>query len=77
MTGAAIVPDGWAVIENHPGLQFLAPGTLFEPDPEAVPLGPADAPQILELIDLARAPARSWRARSPSAAMSASGGKCG
>lgn len=51
---AAVVPDGWAVIENHPGLQFLAPGTLFEPDPEAVPLGPADVPEILELIDLAR-----------------------
>ena len=50
MTGAAIVPDGWAVIENHPGLRFLAPGTLFEPDPEAVPLGPAYVPEILELI---------------------------
>jgi ribosomal protein S18 acetylase RimI-like enzyme len=55
LAGVGAVPDGWQVTRRTPGVQLVATGELrAEPDPEAVPLGPADAPEMLALVALTK-----------------------
>ncbi|MGW1783305.1 GNAT family N-acetyltransferase [Streptomyces sp. NPDC002143] len=44
------VPDGWEVTFRMEGVQFVDDGLAAAPDPEAIRLGPADVPEILDLI---------------------------
>ncbi|GHJ44265.1 hypothetical protein Cs7R123_16070 [Catellatospora sp. TT07R-123] len=51
LTGDFEAPDGWAVRMGLDGVQFVDVGGLIDqPDPEAVPLGPADVPEMLDLV---------------------------
>nr|WP_208615690.1 GNAT family N-acetyltransferase [Streptomyces cellostaticus] len=43
-------PDGWEVVGGGEGVQLVDTGLRAEPDPEAVRLGPADVPEILDLV---------------------------
>jgi ribosomal protein S18 acetylase RimI-like enzyme len=52
---ADAVPDGWQVTGRTPGVQLVATSELrAEPDPAEVPLGPADAAEMLALVELAK-----------------------
>jgi ribosomal protein S18 acetylase RimI-like enzyme len=42
-------PPGWETIWVGDGVQLIAEGLTGQPDPEAVPLGPADVPDMLAL----------------------------
>jgi len=42
-------PAGWQVIRKIDAVQMVAAGVQARPDPEAVPLTPADVPDMLEL----------------------------
>ncbi|MFC9280584.1 GNAT family N-acetyltransferase [Streptomyces collinus] len=44
------VPDGWEVTFRMEGVQFVDDGLDAAPDPEAVRLGPADVPEMLDLV---------------------------
>ncbi|MFF0013854.1 GNAT family N-acetyltransferase [Streptomyces sp. NPDC005374] len=44
------VPDGWEITFHIEGVQLVDDGLATAPDPEAVRLGPADVPEILDLI---------------------------
>ncbi|MEI5519466.1 GNAT family N-acetyltransferase [Streptomyces brasiliscabiei] len=44
------VPDGWEVLGGGQGVQLVDTGLRAEPAPEAVPLGPDDVPEILDLV---------------------------
>ncbi len=44
------LPDGWEVTFRVEGVQYVDEGLAAAPDPEAVRLGPADVPEILDLI---------------------------
>ncbi|MER5217339.1 GNAT family N-acetyltransferase [Streptomyces sp. NPDC002838] len=44
------VPDGWEVTERIEGVQMVDDGVTPAPDPEAVRLGPADVPEMLDLV---------------------------
>jgi ribosomal protein S18 acetylase RimI-like enzyme len=44
------VPAGWEVVGSGAGVQLVATGLRDEPDPEAVRLGPADVPEMLDLV---------------------------
>jgi len=44
------VPAGWAVVEQGEGVQLVDTHLDVAPDPEAVPLGPADVPEMLDLV---------------------------
>ncbi|MGW2047050.1 GNAT family N-acetyltransferase [Streptomyces sp. NPDC001858] len=44
------IPDGWEVTFRMAGVQFVDDGLAAAPDPEAIRLGPADVPEILDLI---------------------------
>lgn len=48
--GIAAAPEGWKNTFSLPGAQMVATGLRAEPDPEAVLLGPADVPEMLDLI---------------------------
>ncbi|MFK0191837.1 GNAT family N-acetyltransferase [Kitasatospora sp. NPDC090308] len=50
VTGAAAAPAGWEVLESGHGVQLVATALRTEPAPEAVELGPADVPEMLDLI---------------------------
>lgn len=51
LTGPArIPPAGWEAVASVPGLQFDGTGLTVAPDPEAVVLGPADVPEMLDLV---------------------------
>ncbi|MFG2673350.1 GNAT family N-acetyltransferase [Streptomyces sp. NPDC048445] len=52
VSGARTVPDGWSVERGGDGVQLVDTALYAEPAPEAEPLGPADVPEILELIAL-------------------------
>ncbi|MCT9007440.1 GNAT family N-acetyltransferase [Streptomyces rhizosphaerihabitans] len=54
VTAVEAVPEGWAVEQSGDGVQLLATALHSEPAPEAVRLGPADVPEILDLIALTR-----------------------
>jgi ribosomal protein S18 acetylase RimI-like enzyme len=44
------VPDGWEITFHIEGVQFVDDGLAAAPDPEAVRLGPADVPEMLDLV---------------------------
>ncbi|OIJ93894.1 GNAT family N-acetyltransferase [Streptomyces sp. MUSC 14] len=44
------VPDGWEITFRVEGVQLVDDGLDTAPDPEAVPLGPADVPEMLDLV---------------------------
>ncbi|MEU0074175.1 GNAT family N-acetyltransferase [Streptomyces sp. NPDC006332] len=44
------IPDGWEVTFQVEGVQFVDDGLAAAPDPEAVLLGPADVPEMLDLV---------------------------
>ncbi|MDX2538393.1 GNAT family N-acetyltransferase [Streptomyces scabiei] len=44
------VPDRWEVVGGGQGVQLVDTGLRAEPAPEAVRLGPADVPEILDLV---------------------------
>jgi len=48
------VPDGWEVTFRIDGVQFVDDGLAAAPEPEAVPLGPADVPEMLDLVERTR-----------------------
>lgn len=48
--GAGAPPAGWQTRFSLPGVQMVATALESEPDPEAVRLGPADVPEMLDLI---------------------------
>ncbi|WP_221359086.1 GNAT family N-acetyltransferase [Streptomyces beigongshangae] len=54
------VPEGWEVAWRVDGVQFVDGGDggdgglATAPDPEAVPLGPADVPEMLDLVGRTR-----------------------
>ncbi|WP_033344171.1 GNAT family N-acetyltransferase [Catenuloplanes japonicus] len=50
VTGPVITPPpGWTVVEKMAGVQMSDTSLVAEPDPEAVRLGPADIPEMLDL----------------------------
>ncbi|MEU8893556.1 GNAT family N-acetyltransferase [Streptomyces sp. NPDC048442] len=48
------VPDGWRTEHSIAGVQLADTSLYAEPAPEAVRLGPADVPEVLELIALTK-----------------------
>ncbi|ELP70564.1 GNAT family N-acetyltransferase [Streptomyces turgidiscabies] len=44
------VPDGWDITFHAEGVQLVDDGVAAAPDPEAVELGPADVPEMLDLV---------------------------
>ncbi|MGV9291508.1 GNAT family N-acetyltransferase [Streptomyces sp. NPDC003719] len=48
--GAPTVPAGWRAFGGVPGVQLVDTALRAEPDPGAVRLGPADVPEILDLV---------------------------
>jgi ribosomal protein S18 acetylase RimI-like enzyme len=44
------IPDGWEVTFRMEGVQFVDDGLAAAPDPEAIRLGPADVPEMLDLV---------------------------
>ncbi|MER7923226.1 GNAT family N-acetyltransferase [Streptomyces sp. NPDC096057] len=45
------VPDCWEVTFDIDGVQMVDDGLAAAPDPEAVVLGPADVPEMLDLVE--------------------------
>ncbi|MFD8621749.1 GNAT family N-acetyltransferase [Streptomyces sp. NPDC059513] len=43
-------PEGWEILHRVAGVQLVDVSVLPEPDPEAVRLGPADVPEMLDLV---------------------------
>ncbi|MGW3912036.1 GNAT family N-acetyltransferase [Streptomyces sp. NPDC005070] len=54
VTAVQSVPDGWTIEHSGDGVQLTATTLHSEPAPEAVRLGPADVPEILDLIAFTR-----------------------
>ncbi|MFD8076460.1 GNAT family N-acetyltransferase [Streptomyces sp. NPDC059718] len=54
VTGAQQPPDGWELVEGGVGVQLVDTSLRAEHAPEAVRLGAADVPEILELIALTK-----------------------
>ena len=50
VAGTRRSPDGWDVVGQIPGVQLVATSLATAPDPEAVELGPADRPEVLDLV---------------------------
>ena len=48
---AARPPSGWEVLDALPGVQLVAESVAAAPDPEAVRLGLADVPEMLDLVE--------------------------
>ncbi len=48
--GIAEPPAGWQTTFSLPGVQMVATALRSEPDPEAVLLGPADVPEMTDLV---------------------------
>jgi ribosomal protein S18 acetylase RimI-like enzyme len=44
-------PPGWETTLVLPGVQLIGAGLVGEPDPESLVLGPADLPEILDLVE--------------------------
>ncbi|MFF5859415.1 GNAT family N-acetyltransferase [Streptomyces sp. NPDC012751] len=44
------VPDGWEITSRVEGVQLVDDGVAAAPDPEAVVLGAADVPEMLDLV---------------------------
>ncbi|MFJ6737737.1 GNAT family N-acetyltransferase [Streptomyces sp. NPDC091279] len=45
-----VMPDDWEILWHMDGVQFVDDGLDAAPEPEAVRLGPADVPEILDLV---------------------------
>lgn len=54
VTGLLTPPPGWETELAIPGVQLDGRAVRAVTAPEAVPLGPADVPEMLELVDLTR-----------------------
>jgi ribosomal protein S18 acetylase RimI-like enzyme len=50
VVGEDAVPDTWHVERSLPGVQLVAGGPTGQPDAEVVRLGPADVPEMLDLV---------------------------
>jgi len=50
LAGVSSVPAGWDVLDALNGVQLVATEVRTEPDPEAVRLGSADVPEMLDLV---------------------------
>lgn len=50
LSGVLDVPRGWEVVREVGGVQLVATGLRAEPDGEALRLGPADVPEMLDLV---------------------------
>ncbi|MFJ1754863.1 GNAT family N-acetyltransferase [Kitasatospora sp. NPDC088134] len=50
VTAAETAPAGWEPQESGAGVQLVATALRTEPAPEAVRLGPADVPEMLDLV---------------------------
>lgn len=50
VVGVAAVPDTWQVERSFDGVQMIAGGPIGAPDAEAIRLGPADVPEMLDLV---------------------------
>ncbi|MGW5265807.1 GNAT family N-acetyltransferase [Microbispora sp. NPDC004025] len=48
--GAFAPPDGWEVVARGTGVQLTGDAVIPAPDEEAVRLGPADVPEMLDLV---------------------------
>lgn len=48
------VPDGWEITFHVEGVQLVDDGLAAAPDAEAVRLGPADVPEMLDLVERTR-----------------------
>ncbi|MGW3103871.1 GNAT family N-acetyltransferase [Streptomyces sp. NPDC001100] len=48
------VPDDWEITFDIDGVQMVDDGLAAAPDPEAVLLGPADVPEMLDLVERTR-----------------------
>ncbi|MFE2420925.1 GNAT family N-acetyltransferase [Streptomyces hokutonensis] len=48
------VPDGWEITFDIDGVQMVDDGLAAAPDPEAILLGPADVPEMLDLVERTR-----------------------
>jgi len=48
------VPDDWEVTFDIDGVQMVDDGLAATPDPEAILLGPADVPEMLDLVERTR-----------------------
>ncbi|MFJ8937297.1 GNAT family N-acetyltransferase [Streptomyces sp. NPDC102365] len=48
------IPAGWEITFRGEGVQFVDDGLAAAPDPEAVRLGPADVPEMLDLVERTR-----------------------
>lgn len=54
LAGVLSPPPGWETVGSIPGVQLVDTSLRAEPAPEAVRLGPADVPEVLELIELTK-----------------------
>ena len=55
IAGSGIVPPaGWGAQESLEGVQLVDVGLVKEPDQEAIQLGAADVPEILDLVERTR-----------------------
>nr|WSY57104.1 GNAT family N-acetyltransferase [Streptomyces sp. NBC_00886] len=45
------VPDDWEITFHIDGVQMVDDGLAAAPDPEAIRLGPADVPEMLDLVE--------------------------
>lgn len=54
LTGLPTPPAGWETVLSIPGVQMDGRAVRAEAAPDAVPLGPADVPEMLELVELAK-----------------------
>ncbi|WP_405813085.1 GNAT family N-acetyltransferase [Streptomyces sp. NBC_01390] len=52
VTAFQTVPDGWEIEQIGEGVQLIDTALYAEPVPEAVRLGPADVPEMLDLVAL-------------------------
>lgn len=50
VVGEDAVPEPWQPDQSVPGVQLVATGPIGRPDAEAIRLGPADVPEMLELV---------------------------
>ncbi|GII82219.1 hypothetical protein Ssi03_02090 [Sphaerisporangium siamense] len=50
LAGVPLAPDGWEVVTEVPGVQLTGEDVTGEPEPEAVRLGAADVPEMLDLV---------------------------
>ncbi|MER7763928.1 GNAT family N-acetyltransferase [Streptomyces sp. NPDC097619] len=54
LTGRPVPPPDWELLGSVEGVQLTGEAVRAAPDPEAVPLGPADVPEIMRLVELTR-----------------------